>query len=66
MTQISTVRELRRIFWQENPRLDRRRIVKMGDEMIHVADTRMAWCDFVESTRRNGDITESLAQRATL
>ena len=66
MTQISTLRELRRIFWSENPTLDKRRRVKMGDEMTYVTDTRVAWCDFVESTRRNGDITESLAGRATL
>jgi hypothetical protein len=30
------------------------------------ADTRMAFCDYVESLARNGEISEALAQRATL
>ena len=30
------------------------------------ADVRMAWCDFVESTRRSGEIADDLCERATL
>ena len=60
---ITTQRELRTEFWHNHPQFKRRGRTKQND---YPADIRMAWCDFVESCRRNGDISEALANRATL
>lgn len=59
----STLTALRTAFWADHPFLQRRGRTKQNDYPINI---RMAWCDFVESTRRNGDISEALANRATL
>lgn len=59
---ITTQRELRRAFWADHPNVKR----KPGDQNKQVADTRMAWCDYVEAMRANGQISEALANRATL
>lgn len=60
---ISTLAELRRAFWQAHPQFKRNGKTKQND---YCTDIRVAWVDFVDSTRRNGDISENLAQRATL
>ncbi len=60
---ISTLTELRAAFWEAHPFFKRRGRTKQNDYPINI---RMAWCDFVEHIRRNGDISERLAERATL
>lgn len=60
---ITTQKALRDAFWAEHPKLVRCAGKKQND---YPADTRMAWCDFVEAMRRNGEISEALANRATL
>ena len=63
MNNPRTVTELRQAFWQANPQHRRRGRTRQN---AYPCDVRMAWCDFVEHTRRNGDISEKLAERATL
>lgn len=58
---ITTQAEMRREFWRQHPDLDRRKV--KGD---YKTDTRIAWCDFIEHMARSGQISEALAQRATL
>ena len=62
-TQISTVTALRAEFWADHPYFKRRGRTKQNAYEINI---RMAWCDFVEHMRRSGDISENLAQKATL
>ena len=65
--QITTQRELRRLFWLEYPHLSRRKITNYsGNGKMHVTDTRCAWCDWLDYVSRDGLISESLAGRATL
>jgi hypothetical protein len=59
-------RQIRRAFWNENPQLCHRRVVKMGDHRDYPIDTRVAFCDYVDFLARNEQITEALAQRVTL
>ena len=78
---ITTQRELRALFWSENPHLSRRYMtettvdrysgatssrVRPATQNEYHADVRMAWCDFVEHIQRSGQIGEDLADRATL
>lgn len=60
--QITNQRDLRRSFWESHPEASRKR-TRDGD---YVADTRMAFVDYVDSRERDGTISEALAQRATL
>lgn len=61
--QISTLTALRATFWEAHPFFKRRGRTKQNDYEINI---RMAWCDFVEHAQRNGDISETLANKATL
>ena len=58
---ITTQAELRREFWRQHPNLDRKKV--KGD---YKTDTRVAFCDFIEHMVRSGQISEALAERATL
>ncbi len=60
---ITTQKELRRAFWEENPDLQRRSGWTQND---YPADTRARWVDFVDHMFRSGTISEALADRATL
>lgn len=60
--RITTQRELRREFWETFPRWQRRKM-REGEYMC---DVRVAFCDWLDSLARNGDVSEALAQRATL
>lgn len=60
-----TQREIRRAFWEQNPRLPRRRL-KCGNELDYPTDTRVAFVDFIDHLCRNGQISSELAQRAEL
>jgi hypothetical protein len=53
---------LRRAFWEQHPNASRKRY-RNGD---HHVDTRMTWCDWIDMLARDGAISESLAQRASL
>ena len=58
---ITTQAELRREFWRQHPNLDRKKV--NGD---YKTDTRVAFCDFIDHMARSGEISDALAQRATL
>lgn len=59
--------QIRAAFWQAHPTLPRHKYKwTNGTEWHYPADTRCAFVDFVDQLARNGQITESLAQRATL
>ena len=59
---MKTLGELRQAFWNAHHFVRRHG----WTQNQYSADVRMAWCDFVEHCVRSGQISESLAQRATL
>lgn len=60
---ITTQKDLRAAFWEAHPQYKRR----PGWVQNHYpVDVRIAWCDFVDNMARSGEISEALAQRATL
>lgn len=60
---ITTQQALRDAFWESNPELQRHGGQTQNQ---YPTDTRVAWVDFVEYLQRDGQISEALAQRATL
>lgn len=54
--------QLRAAFWQAFPQFQRRGATQND----YKTDIRVTWCDFIEAARSNCEITDSLAQRATL
>lgn len=60
---ITTQRQLRKEFWRYYPELKR---IPGKTQNEYPTDVRVAWCDFVERTYRAGQISEALADRATL
>lgn len=60
---ITTQKELRKAFWEKHPDLKRQGNKTQNE---YPTDTRVAWCDYVESMRRDGQINNQLAERATL
>ena len=69
---MTTQKAIRAAFWAAHPNLPRRRhrygwsASDKTAELVHHADTRVAFCDYVDMLARNGAITEALAQRTTL
>jgi len=65
---ITTQRELRRRFWQEHPQLAhlKRRTVDFGNGKQHVADVRVAWCDWLDAMAKSNQISQALLYKATL
>jgi hypothetical protein len=64
---ITTQAELRRRFWAEHPELSRKRIIDYsGQGRMYCTDTRCAWVDWVDTLNKNGEISDALADRATL
>lgn len=61
--RMTTQKQVRESFWANFPRYERKSGFTQND---YPADVRMLFCDFVEDLARDGDITESLAQRVTL
>lgn len=68
---ITTQKELRKVFHSQNNIA--RRFVRLQDgkyraatQNEYPADIRMAWVDFVDAMTRCGEISEALADRATL
>lgn len=60
---ITTQRQLRKEFWRYYPELKR---IPGKTQNEYQTDVRVAWCDFVERMYRAGQISEALADRATL
>ncbi len=60
---ITNQRDLRRAFWEAHKATCARGRLRSGD---YPTDTRVAWCDWIDSLCRDGTISEALAQRATL
>lgn len=60
---ITTQKELRRAFWEENPDLQRH---GNKPQNAYPADVRARWVEFVHYMFRSGTISEALADRATL
>jgi 5'-deoxynucleotidase YfbR-like HD superfamily hydrolase len=65
-------KQIRAAFWDAFPDLPRRRYRYSPNrsdktaQLVFSIDTRCAFVDFVDYLQRNGDISESLANRATL
>ena len=65
--QVTTQRELRRMFWQQFPNLPRKKITNYsGNGTMYRTDTRVTWCDWIDALSKDGTISQELAQRATL
>ena len=65
--RITTQRQIRREFWESHPNLPRRKIRNYsGNGLMYQTDTRCAFTDFVDYLSKSGDISEALADRATL
>lgn len=66
----TTQRELRAAFFREHagmPGISPRRITNYaGTGKMHNTDTRCAWCDWIDALNKNGEISDALANRATL
>jgi hypothetical protein len=64
---INDQKTLRERFWDEHPKLDRKRIKNYaGNGTMYRTDTRCAFVDFVDMMKKNQQITERLARTATL
>ena len=65
----TTQQQLRAAFWELHKAMDLQAradgVRSAGQNAQHV-DTRTAWCDWIDSLQRSGQISEALAQRATL
>jgi hypothetical protein len=57
--------QLRAAFWRAFPEFaSLKRSRKTQND--YPTDVRVTWCDFVEAARSNGEITDRVAERATL
>ena len=70
---MTTQKQIRAAFWAANPTANRKRYPVITDwnrphatDRDYSTDTRCAFVDFVDSLHRDGQISESLANRATL
>ena len=64
---MTTQKQIRAAFWEAHPNLPRKKIRNYaGTGRMHVTDTRCAFVDFVDYLSKAGDISQELAQRATL
>lgn len=63
--RITTQKQLRREFRETFHELDCKKY-QYGDRKTFATDTRVAWCDWLDSLVKNGEISENLAFRATL
>lgn len=61
--------QIRAAFWEAHPQHEahaRKWGIKTASQNRHNAETRQAYVEFVDSLARNGEISETLASRATL
>jgi hypothetical protein len=62
-----TKRELRALFWEDNPHLDRKKIKDYkGDGHMYCTNTRCEFVNWVDSMHRSGRMTDKQAQNITL
>ena len=67
MYRITTQKELRREFWATFPNLPKRKIKNYsGNGHMYQTDTRCAFVDWLDALSKDGDISQELAERATL
>lgn len=63
----TTQQALRAVFWQQHPHLSRKKVKSYsGKGHMYTTDTRCAFVDWLDSLKRNGEVSQALAQRATL
>ena len=63
----TTQKQIRAAFWESHQDLPRRKITNYaGNGKMYQTDTRCAFCDFVDALNKNGEISDQLANRATL
>lgn len=63
----TTQKQVRALFWQTFPNADRRKITDYsGKGKMFCTDTRCLFVDFVDSLRRDDQISPELADRITL
>lgn len=63
----TTQQALRAAFWQQHPHLSRKKIKDYsGNGRMHTTDTRCAFVAWLDNLNRNGEVSQALAQRATL
>jgi hypothetical protein len=60
---MTTQKQLRAEFWSQHPQFTRRGRTKQNG---YNATIRSFWVDFVDRQNRDGNISDSLADRATL
>ena len=71
---MTTQKQVRQAFWQawrdvqfQSLSVTPKRITNYsGNGKMHNTDTRCAFCDFVDSLNRDGQLAEGLADRVTL
>lgn len=64
---ITSMRALRAAFWRDNPKASRKMITDYsGKGKMYCTDTRVAFVDYIDALQRAGQISEDLANRATL
>jgi hypothetical protein len=63
----TTQKQIRAAFWEAFPDLPRRKITNYsGDGKMYPTDTRCAFVDFLDALNKNGQVSDKLADRATL
>lgn len=63
----TTQQALRAAFWQQHPHLSRKNLKDYsGNGRMYTTDTRCAFVGWLDSLKRNGEVSQALAQRATL
>lgn len=67
---ITNQRDLRKAFWRDHadcPSIARRKIRNYsGNGTMHNTDTRCAFVDWIDALSKDGQVSQELAQRATL
>ena len=66
---MKTQAQVRAAFWQQHPEHEaraRQRGTRSKGQNAQTCDCRSAFCDFVESLARDGEISAALANRVTL
>ena len=65
--RITTLRQLRKEFWETFPNLPRQKITDYsGNGKMYQTDTRCAFVDWLDGLSKAGDVTQEFAERATL
>jgi hypothetical protein len=65
--QYTTQKQLRAAFWEQFPQLSRKRITDYsGRGKMYCTNTRCAWVDWLDCLSKSGEISQELAERATL